>query len=118
MRQLQFMQSNTFRWASAVAGVFAVFVIVLFGFIYWKIDDYLVARTDRMIAVQIDYMAALPPERRLDAITDHLRQDSRGVQFAGLFGADGHRIVGNIANLPSGLNVDAPAQSGKIVRMD
>jgi signal transduction histidine kinase len=118
MRQLQFMQSNTFRWASAVAGVFAVFVIVLFGFIYLKIDDYLVARTDRMIAIQINYIAALPPERRLDAITDHLRQDSRGVQFGGLFGVDGHRIVGNIAKLPGGLKVDAPAQSAKIVRMD
>jgi signal transduction histidine kinase len=118
MRQLQFMRSNTFRWASATAGVFAVFVFVLFGFIYLKIDDYLVTRTDRMIAVQTDYIAALPPERRLDAITDHLRQDSRGVQFAGLFGADGHRIAGNIAKLPAGLNVDAPPQSGKIVRMD
>src|SRR4029078_3906470 len=65
MRQLQFMQSNTFRWASAVGGVFAVFIIAVFGFIYLKIDDYLVARTDRMIAIQSDYIAALPPERRL-----------------------------------------------------
>jgi signal transduction histidine kinase len=118
MRQLQFMRSNTFRWASATAGVFAVFVFVLFGFISFKIDEYLVTRTDRMIAVQTDYIAALPPERRLDAITDHLRQDSRGVQFSGLFGADGHRIAGNIAKLPAGLKVDAPPQSGKIVRMD
>jgi signal transduction histidine kinase len=47
-----------------------------------------------------------------------LRQDSRGVQFTGLFGADGHRIVGNMASLPSGLKVDATAQSGKIVRTD
>ena len=112
------MRSNTFRWASATAGVFAVFVFVLFGFIYLKIDDYLVTRTDRMIAVQTEYIAALPPERRLDAITDHLRQDSRGVQFSGLFGADGHRIAGNIAKLPAGLKVDAPPQSGKIARMD
>ena len=41
MRQPQFIRSNTFRWALAVSAVFAVFVIVLFGFIYWKIDDYL-----------------------------------------------------------------------------
>jgi hypothetical protein len=33
MRQPQFMRSNTFHWACMVAGVFAVFVIVLFGFI-------------------------------------------------------------------------------------
>ena len=44
MRQPQFIRSNTFHWALMVAGVFAVFVIVLFGFIYWQIDDYLKTR--------------------------------------------------------------------------
>jgi hypothetical protein len=43
MRQPQFIRSNTFHWALMVAGVFAVFVIVLFGFIYWQIDGYLTA---------------------------------------------------------------------------
>ena len=57
MRHLQFIQSNTFRWASVVAGVFAAFIIALFGFIYWQIDGYLVARSDRMIATQIGYIA-------------------------------------------------------------
>jgi len=39
MRQPQFMRSNTFHWAFQwSAGVFAVFIIVLFGFIYWKIE--------------------------------------------------------------------------------
>jgi hypothetical protein len=41
MYQLQFLHSNTFRWAFAVAGLFATFVVVLFGFIYFNIDDYL-----------------------------------------------------------------------------
>jgi hypothetical protein len=34
----------------AVAGVFAVFVVMLFGFIYWQTDHYLIARSDRMRA--------------------------------------------------------------------
>src|SRR3954451_13509865 len=67
MRQLQFIRSNTFRWASAVAAVFALFMIVLFGFIYWKIDGYLIARSDRMIAQQLNFMAALPRDRRAAA---------------------------------------------------
>jgi len=57
------MRSNTFRWASAVAAVLAVFVIALFGFIYWKIDHYLIARSDRMVLSQADFIAGLPPER-------------------------------------------------------
>src|SRR3981081_3511534 len=78
MRQPQFIRSNTFHWAFMVAGVFAIFVIVLFGFIYWEIDVYLVERSDRMITSQITAIAAIPPGRRLDAIEDDLRQDSRG----------------------------------------
>jgi hypothetical protein len=76
MRQPQFIRSNTFHWALAVAGVFAVFVIVLFGFIYVKTDEYLVARSDRMITSQMNFIAGLPSERRLQALDDHLKQDS------------------------------------------
>src|SRR5450631_3412171 len=68
MRQPQFIRSNTFHWALAVAAVFAAFVVVLFGFIYWKIDDYLTARSDRVITVEVDGIAGLSPERRFEAI--------------------------------------------------
>ena len=93
MRQAQIIRSNTFQWALTVAGVFAVFVIMLFGFVYWQTDQYLITRSDRMIARQLNVIAALPGERRLDAIDEHLRQDSRGVQYAGLFAADGRKIA-------------------------
>ena len=118
MRQPQFMRSNTFHWALMVAGVFAIFVIVLFGFIYWKIDDYLTARSDRVITVELDGIAGLSPERRLEAIDERLRQDPRGVQLAAIFAADGHRIIGNLESLPPGLQIDAAAQRADVVRTD
>ena len=118
MRQPQFMRSNTFHWALMVAGVFAIFVIVLFGFIYWKIDDYLTARSDRVITVELDGIAGLSPERRLQAIDERLRQDPRGVQLAAIFAADGHRIIGNLESLPPDLRIDAAAQRSAVVRMD
>src|ERR1700751_1047168 len=68
MDQAYIIRSNTFRWALAVAGVFAVFVIVLFGFIYRQTDQYLIARSDKMIASQLNFIAGLPGERRLNAI--------------------------------------------------
>src|ERR1700709_101149 len=73
MHQPQFMRSNTFRWALAVAGMLALLVIVLFGFIFWKTDDYLIARSDRMIAGQLNYIAGLTNERQLEAIDQHLK---------------------------------------------
>src|ERR1700743_2000502 len=79
MRQLPIIHSMTFRWTLAVASVFAVLVIVLFGFLYLKADPILVERSDRMIVNQLDAIAGLPSERRLDAIDDHINQDSRGV---------------------------------------
>jgi signal transduction histidine kinase len=118
MRQPQFIRSSTFHWALAVSAVFAVFVIVLFGFIYWKIDDYLTARSDRVITVELDGIAGLSPDRRLEAIDEKLRQDPRGVQVAAIFAADGHRIAGNLESLPPHLRIDAPAQGTDVVRMD
>src|SRR6266852_946395 len=118
MRQPQFIRSSTFHWALAVSAVFAVFVIVLFGFIYWKIDDYLTARSDRVITVELDTIAGLSPERRLQAIDERLRQDPRGVQLAAIFAADGHRIIGNLESLPPDLRIDAAAQRSAVIRMD
>src|SRR5256885_14909108 len=111
MDQAHIIRSNTFRWALAVAGVFAVFVMVLFGFIYSQADQYLIARSDKMIAMQLNFIAALPAERRLDAINDHLKQDSRGVQYAGLFGADGRKIAGNLERFPTDLQRNDSVQS-------
>jgi hypothetical protein len=96
---MQFIRSNTFQWAAGLAALFAAFVTILFGFIYFKIDDYLIARSDRMITMQVDFFASLPPDRRVAALDDHLGQDSRGVHFAGIFDANGSRITGNVARL-------------------
>ena len=114
MYQLQFLHSNTFRWAFAVAGLFATFVVVLFGFIYFNIDDYLVARSDHMIATQTDFFVSLPFDREVGAIEDHLREDSRGVQFAGLFDPQGKRLAGNLERLPDEIRVDAPVQTVRV----
>ena len=101
--QMQFIRSNTFHWAAALAALFAAFVTILFGFIYFKIDDYLIARSDSMIMTQVNFFAALPPDRRIGALDDHLGQDSRGVHFAGIFDAKGNRLAGNVARLPDDL---------------
>jgi signal transduction histidine kinase len=116
MRQAQIIRSNIFHRALTVAGVFAAFVIVLFGFIYWQTDQYLIARSDRMITRQLNVIAALAGERQLNAIDEHLRQDSRGVQYAGLFAADGSRITGNLEQLPAELKMNDSVQSLSVVR--
>jgi hypothetical protein len=60
----EFVRTTTFRSAVAAASAFAIFVLVLFGFIYRKTDRYLVARSDHVIASQLHVMSALPLERK------------------------------------------------------
>lgn len=114
----QFLSSTSFRWALMLAAAFAAIVVALFGFIYWQTSDYLTMRTDRMLTLQVNVISALSPQRRLDAIDDHLKQDSRGVQFAGLFGADGGKIAGNLEHLPRGLAVDDMAQGARVMKVN
>src|SRR3954447_2346365 len=115
MRQIQLIRSSTFLWALAMAAGFALFVVGLFAFIYWELDDYLIARSDRMITTQLHFIAELSPAHRVSAITDHLDQDSRGVQYAGLFDAAGTRLAGNIDRVPRELGLDGAVQG---VRLD
>jgi signal transduction histidine kinase len=116
MLQVQFLRSNTFRWASAVAGLFATFVVILFGFIYFNIDGYLVARSDRLLETQAAFLASLPFEHSVHAIEDHLRQDDRGVQFAGLFDSSGKRLAGNLDQFPKDIAIGAPPQNVRVMR--
>jgi signal transduction histidine kinase len=114
MLQVQFLRSNTFRWASAVAGLFATFVVILFGFIYFNIDGYLVARSDRVLETQAAFLASLPFEHGVRAIEDHLRQDDRGVQFAGLFDSSGKPLAGNLDQFPKDIAIGAPPQNVRV----
>src|SRR5258708_38528448 len=118
MRSPQFIHSTTFHWALTVAGVLAIFVTMLFGFIYWKTDNYLVARSDSMIAGTLNIIAAVPEqERRLIAINQHLKEDPRSVQYAGLFAADGRRLGGNLEQIPPDLKLDDSVQSVPVMKM-
>jgi signal transduction histidine kinase len=118
VRPPQFIHSNTFHWALAVAGVLAIFVTMMFGFIYWRTDSYLIARSDSMIAGTLNIIAAVPEqERKLIAINQHLKEDPRSVQYAGLFGADGRRLGGNLEQMPPALKLDDTVQSVPVVKM-
>jgi signal transduction histidine kinase len=110
------IRTSTFRWAFVASGAFAVFVLVLFGFIYRKTDHYLIMRSDQVISQQLSIISALPLEQKLATINYQLTQDPRGVQFAGLFRPDRSSIAGNLARLPTDLKLDATVQNAKLMR--
>jgi signal transduction histidine kinase len=101
-----------------VAGIFATFIVALLGFVYLKSQDDLTMRSDRVIASQMGVFADLSPERRLDALDEHLKQDPGRVQLAGLFGPNGRRIAGNLESPPPDLTIDNAVRTAVVDRID
>ena len=118
MQLTEFARSTTLQWTLLVAALFAGFVVALLAFVYLKTKHDLTIRSDRMIASQMSVFADLPPERRLDAIDEHLKQDPWRIQLAALFDPNGRRTSGNLENLPPDLKIDNAVQSAVVDRMD
>src|SRR5260370_11731390 len=95
----ELVRSTSFRRALMLAAALTAIIVALFGFVYWKTDSYLTARSDQMIMTQLNVISLLSDQRLLDAIHAHLKQHSRGVQFAGFLGSAGSRIHANLAML-------------------
>src|SRR5258707_3402726 len=117
VRLPDFIRTTTFRWTLAIASAFVLYTLVLFGFVYWQTAAYVMSESDVFVANELSVFAANTPEQRLAEIDDRLRKDPRHVKVAGLFGADGHRIAGNIESLPGGLASDVPT-GVVVVRID
>lgn len=117
MRLSDFASTTTFRWTLAVASAFVLCTLLLFGFVYWQTAAYMTSTFDNLIVGELHIIAADTPQRRLEQIEERLRNDPRRVRIAALFGADGHRIVGNLESLPSGVASDTPANA-MVVRVD
>ena len=106
----EFSRTTTFRWTLVVGGVFAAFTLLMVAIVYERTEYYLTARSDAVVTLQAQVLLATAPNKRLDRIDWHLAQDPRGVQYTGLFAADGQRIAGNVARVPADLKIDGPAQ--------
>jgi hypothetical protein len=75
MRPLDFIRSATFRGTVAVAGMFAVFLVALFGFMYWRTEQFLLTRTDAVIAMQTQGFLSALPDRRQEMLERLPRND-------------------------------------------
>jgi signal transduction histidine kinase len=117
VRLPDFARATTFRWTLVVAGAFVLCTLMLFGFVYWQTAAYMTSTFDDLITGELHIIATDSPDRRLEHISNRLRDDPRRVRIAGLFSADGHRIAGNIESLPPGLAPDVQAEA-VVVRVD
>jgi signal transduction histidine kinase len=117
VRLPDFARTSTFRWTLAIASAFVLYTVMLFGFVYWQTAAYMFSENDVLLANELRVFATNTPEQRLAEIDDRSRKDPRHIKVAGLFGADGHPVAGNMESLPPGLAPDVP--TGRlVVRID
>ena len=109
---------TTFRWALSIAGVFAVSIAILFGFVYWRTAAYMTERIDSVIVGESDIIASERGPEQLDLVDARLKGDPRRIKVAGLFAPDGGRIAGNIEALPPRLAVDVAPADTVVTRID
>jgi signal transduction histidine kinase len=114
----EFMRTTGFRWTLLISGAFAICILLMFVFVYWQTSVYMTAKVDQLISDHAEALAGATPEQQPQAVNDYLREDPRRVKLAGLFDANGKRVIGNIENIPPGLRADGYAQDSALVRVD
>ena len=114
----EFMRTTGFRWTLLISGAFAICILLMFVFVYWQTSVYMTAKVDQLISDHTEALAGATPEQQPQAVNDYLREDPRRVKLAGLFDANGKRVIGNIENIPPGLRADGYAQDAALVRVD
>jgi signal transduction histidine kinase len=112
------MRTTGFRWTLLISGAFAICILLMFVFVYWQTSVYMTAKVDQLISDHAEALAGATPEQQPQAVNDYLREDPRRVKLAGLFDANGKRVIGNIENIPPGLRADGYAQDATLVRVD
>ena len=114
----EFMRTTGFRWTLLISGAFAICILLMFVFVYWQTSVYMTAKVDQLISDHAEALAGATPEQQPQVVNDYLREDPRRVKLAGLFDANGKRVIGNIENISPGLRADGYAQDATLVRVD
>ena len=117
MRRPDFARTPTFYSVLAVACALALCTLVLFGLVYKQTTTYVISKYDVLLVEELRIFASNSPDQLLQEINDRLLKDPQHIKIAGLFGADGSRIAGNLDLLPPGLAPDVPTNA-VVIRLD
>jgi signal transduction histidine kinase len=114
VRRPEFFSTTTFRWAMALAAVFAAGMALLSVFIYWQTVGYLTQRVDTELLDSAQAIVRASPAERIERIHRYLESDVPLLKIAGLFDAAGRPLVGNLKEIPRGLPTTGPVGEIKI----
>jgi hypothetical protein len=99
------LRSSTFRIALFYAGLFAVSAMILLGFVYWTVGNYM----ERQIELSIDADVAelitdagvSSAPQLAQAVTRHIERSPQDPGVLRVEDAAGHALAGNMPDLAS-----------------
>ncbi len=109
MRVPDFLRTTTFRLAASFAVMFSLSAILLFAFIYWQTAARETVRIDRFLRNDAAAIGRQTEPEIYRAVAQRNLGDLHRITYAALFAPDGRMLVGNLAELPSGLPIDGNA---------
>jgi signal transduction histidine kinase len=118
VRLPEFVRTTTFRWTVAISGAFALCAFLMFGFVLAQTYSYAVSDADSLNSENVRLIAAEDADARVRRLNEYLQNDPRREKLGALFDSDGHRIAGNIDNLPSDLPPNLAPRNIFLVRVD
>jgi signal transduction histidine kinase len=118
VRLPEFVRTTTFRWTLAISGAFALCAFLMFGFVLVQTYSYALSDVDSLNGENIRLIAAEEADARVRRLNEYLQNDPRREKLGALFDSDGHRIAGNIENLPPDLQPDLTPRNFFLVRVD
>ena len=118
MRLPEFVRTTTFRWTVAISGAFALCAFLMFGFVLAQTYSYALSDVDSLNSENVRLIAAEDADARVRRLNEYLQNDPRREKLGALFDSDGHRIAGNIENLPSDLPPNLAPRNIFLVRLD
>jgi signal transduction histidine kinase len=114
----EFTRTTTFRWTLAISGAFVLCTFLMFGFVLAQAYSFTRSDADSLNSENIALITAEDPGARVSRLDEYLQNDPRRLKLGGLFDSDGHRIAGNIENLPPDLQRDLIPRNIVLVRID
>jgi signal transduction histidine kinase len=118
VRLPEFVRTTTFRWTVAISGAFALCAFLMFGFVLAQTYSYALSDVDSLNSENVRLIAAEDADARVRRLNEYLQNDPRREKLGALFDSDGHRIAGNIENLPSDLPPNLAPRDIFLVRLD
>jgi signal transduction histidine kinase len=108
MRLVDLPRTSSFRLALRFLLLFGAASLILFGFLYWQTNHYVIGRMDSWLAREQTIFGVLDRDTLLQRLTAHLVADPTLERPLTLFDPAGERLAGTPLNLPASVLAGMP----------